>query len=82
MIVIFAYIYMLFFNCAHLSKLSSELILWSSNFMNLFNISSEYSTGSSIMPQKEIPTIRTCRSKTNSIRIKSINSQISFQTFL
>ena len=57
----------------HLSKLSSELILWSSNFMKLFNISSEYSTGSSIMPQKRNPdSLELVRSKTNSIRIKSI----------
>ena len=57
----------------HLSKLSSELILWSSNLMKLFNISSEYSTGSSIMPQKRNPdSLELVRSKTNSIRTKSI----------
>ena len=38
-----------------------------------FNISSEYSTGSSIMPQKRNPdSLELVRSKTNSIRIKSI----------
>ena len=39
----------------HLGKLSSELILWSSNLVGLFNVHSEYSTGSSIMPQKRNP---------------------------
>ena len=57
----------------HLSKLSSELIIWSSNFMKLFNINSEYSTGSSIMPQKRNPdSLELIRSKTNSIRTKSL----------
>jgi len=57
----------------HLSKLSSELIIWSSNFMKLFNISNQYSTGSSIMPQKRNPdSLELIRAKTNSIRIKSL----------
>ena len=56
----------------HLSKLSSELVIWSSNFMKLFNISNQYSTGSSIMPQKRNPdSLELIRAKTNSIRIKS-----------
>ena len=57
----------------HLSKLSSELIIWSSNFMKLFNISNQYSTGSSIMPQKRNPdSLELIRAKTNIIRIKSL----------
>ncbi len=57
----------------HLSKLSSELIIWSSNFMKLFNISDQYSTGSSIMPQKRNPdSLELIRAKTNTIRIKSL----------
>ena len=57
----------------HLSKLSSELIIWSSNFMKLFNISNQYSTGSSIMPQKRNPdSLELIRAKTNTIRIKSL----------
>ena len=57
----------------HLSKLSSELIIWSNNFMKLFNISNQYSTGSSIMPQKRNPdSLELIRAKTNSIRIKSL----------
>ena len=39
----------------HLGKLSSELILWSSNLVGLFKVHEEYSTGSSIMPQKRNP---------------------------
>ena len=39
----------------HLGKLASELILWSSNLAGLFDVHSEYSTGSSIMPQKRNP---------------------------
>ena len=57
----------------HLSKLSSELVIWSSNFMKLFNISNQYSTGSSIIPQKRNPdSLELIRAKTNTIRIKSI----------
>ena len=57
----------------HLSKLSSELVIWSSNFMKLFNISNQYSTGSSIMPQKRNPdSLELIRAKTNTIRIKSL----------
>ena len=57
----------------HLSKLSSELVIWSSNFMKLFNIINQYSTGSSIMPQKRNPdSLELIRAKTNTIRIKSL----------
>ena len=56
----------------HLGKLSSELILWSSNLIGLFNVNSEYSTGSSIMPQKRNPdSLELIRSKANIIRTKS-----------
>ena len=56
----------------HLGKLSSELILWSSNLVGLFNVDSEYSTGSSIMPQKRNPdSLELIRSKANIIRTKS-----------
>ena len=57
----------------HLSKLSSELVIWSSNFMKLDNISNQYSSGSSIMPQKRNPdSLELIRAKTNTIRIKSL----------
>ena len=39
----------------HLSRLSEELILWSSWEFKFVTISDEYTTGSSIMPQKKNP---------------------------
>jgi argininosuccinate lyase len=39
----------------HLSRLSEELIIWSSKEFNFIEISDEFSTGSSIMPQKRNP---------------------------
>ena len=40
---------------AHLSRLSEELIIWSSQEFKFVEISDLYSTGSSIMPQKKNP---------------------------
>ncbi|BAH05937.1 argininosuccinate lyase [Clostridium kluyveri] len=39
----------------HLSRLSEELILWSSKEFDFIRIDDEFSTGSSIMPQKKNP---------------------------
>ncbi|WMJ79067.1 argininosuccinate lyase [Clostridium sp. MB40-C1] len=39
----------------HLSRLSEEVILWSSKEFNFIQISDDFSTGSSIMPQKKNP---------------------------
>ncbi|MTK11661.1 MAG: argininosuccinate lyase [Clostridiaceae bacterium] len=39
----------------HLSRLSEELILWSSKEFDFIEIDDEFSTGSSIMPQKKNP---------------------------
>ncbi|NFL97051.1 argininosuccinate lyase [Clostridium botulinum] len=39
----------------HLSRLSEELILWSSSEFRFIQIGDSYSTGSSIMPQKKNP---------------------------
>lgn len=39
----------------HMSRLSEELILWSSKEFDFVEISDEFSTGSSIMPQKRNP---------------------------
>jgi len=39
----------------HLSRLCEELILWSSDEFNFIKISDEYTTGSSMMPQKRNP---------------------------
>ncbi|MBF0450341.1 MAG: argininosuccinate lyase [Candidatus Magnetomorum sp.] len=49
-----------FLSCAsicmvHLSRLSEELILWSSKEFNFIELSDAYTTGSSIMPQKKNP---------------------------
>ncbi len=39
----------------HLSRLCDELLLWSSHEFNFVSLSDNYSTGSSIMPQKKNP---------------------------
>jgi argininosuccinate lyase len=39
----------------HLSRLAEELIIWSSDEFGFIRIDDEYSTGSSIMPQKKNP---------------------------
>jgi argininosuccinate lyase len=39
----------------HLSRFSEELILWSSKEFNFIQMSDEFATGSSIMPQKKNP---------------------------
>lgn len=48
-------------NCAliqlHLSRLSEELVLWSSQEFSFVDISDRFCTGSSIMPQKKNPDI-------------------------
>ncbi|WP_136796050.1 argininosuccinate lyase [Desulfosediminicola ganghwensis] len=41
----------------HLSRLSEELVLWSSSEFNFVEISDKFCTGSSIMPQKKNPDI-------------------------
>ena len=57
----------------HLSKLSAELVLWSSNSFGMFKVNAEYSTGSSIMPQKRNPdSLELIRAKANIIRTKGI----------
>ncbi len=52
----------------HLSRLSEELIIWSSQEFSFIEISDEYATGSSIMPQKKNPDIaELIRAKTGRI---------------
>lgn len=51
-----------FLSCAsivmmHLSRLSEELILWSSEPFSFIEIGDDYTTGSSIMPQKKNPDV-------------------------
>jgi argininosuccinate lyase len=41
----------------HISRLSEELIIWSSSEFGFVTISDQYSTGSSIMPQKKNPDV-------------------------
>ena len=41
----------------HISRIAEELILWSSGEFKFIALSDEYSTGSSIMPQKKNPDI-------------------------
>lgn len=41
----------------HLSRLSEELVLWSSPLIDFVTIGDEFTTGSSIMPQKKNPDI-------------------------
>ncbi len=41
----------------HLSRISEELILWSSDEFNFIEISDAFTTGSSIMPQKKNPDV-------------------------
>ncbi|MBU1027142.1 MAG: argininosuccinate lyase, partial [Candidatus Margulisbacteria bacterium] len=41
----------------HLSRLSEEIIIWSSFEFNYIELSDQYATGSSIMPQKKNPDI-------------------------
>ena len=41
----------------HISRLSEELILWSSSEFGFVTLSDEYSTSSSIMPQKKNPDV-------------------------
>ncbi len=51
-----------FVNCCamiqlHLSRISEELVLWSSQEFSFVNIADKFCTGSSIMPQKKNPDI-------------------------
>lgn len=52
----------------HFSRLCEELILWSSSEFDFIEIADEFTTGSSIMPQKKNPdTAELIRGKTGSI---------------
>lgn len=68
-----------FLSCAsicmiHLSRLSEELVNWSSSGMNFVRISDEMTTGSSIMPQKRNPdAAELIRAKSGSV-IGAMNS--------
>ena len=63
----------------HLSKLAEELILWSSSEFSFLNIGEEFTTGSSMMPQKRNPDFaELVRGKTG----RSIGSLVSLATTL
>jgi argininosuccinate lyase len=48
----------------HISRLSEELVIWSTYEFNFVEISDRYTTGSSIMPQKKNPDVaELCRGK-------------------
>ncbi|MHB1688204.1 MAG: argininosuccinate lyase [Ignavibacteriaceae bacterium] len=52
----------------HLSRLSEEIILWSTAEFNFIKLSDNYSTGSSLMPQKKNPDLaELIRGKTGKI---------------
>jgi argininosuccinate lyase len=55
--------------CAtHISRLSEELVIWSSAQFNFVRLSDRFSTGSSIMPQKRNPdAAELCRAKVGRI---------------
>jgi len=58
----------------HLSRLSEELILWSTSEWNFIKIGDKYSTGSSLMPQKKNPDIpELIRGKTGKVLGNYIN---------
>tara|TARA_B100000029_G_scaffold128913_1_gene122480 strand:- start:3530 stop:4927 length:1398 start_codon:yes stop_codon:yes gene_type:complete len=40
---------------SHLSRLGEDIVIWSSDHFNFVNLSDDFSTGSSIMPQKKNP---------------------------
>ena len=63
----------------HLSKLAEELILWSSSEFSFLNIGEEFTTGSSMMPQKRNPDFaELVRGKTG----RSIGALVSLATTL
>ena len=63
----------------HLSKLSEELILWSSSEFSFVSIGDEFTTGSSMMPQKRNPDFaELIRGKSG----RSIGSLVSIATTL
>ena len=51
----------------HMSRFCEEIIMWNSNEYRFVEIDDAYSTGSSIMPQKEPGYRRTCKRKTGRV---------------
>ena len=58
----------------HLSRFSEDLIIWNTYEFGFIDIGDEYTTGSSIMPQKKNPDIlELIRGKTSSLYGNLIN---------
>lgn len=54
--------------CMHLSRFSEDVILWNSQEFGFIELSDEYATGSSLMPQKKNPDmLELCRGKVGEI---------------
>ena len=52
----------------HTSRLSEEIIMWATSEFNFIQLPDEYTTGSSIMPQKKNPDVaELCRGKTGRV---------------
>lgn len=52
----------------HTSRLSEEIIMWATSEFNFVQLPDEYTTGSSIMPQKKNPDVaELCRGKTGRV---------------
>ena len=52
----------------HCSRLSEEIIMWATSEFNFVQLPDEYTTGSSIMPQKKNPDVaELCRGKTGRV---------------
>jgi argininosuccinate lyase len=63
----------------HLSRLAEEIVIWSSAEWNFIKLSDEYSTGSSLMPQKKNPDVaELIRGKTGRV----IGNYVSLATVL
>jgi len=56
----------------HISRLSEEIILWSSSEFGFVELSDEYSTSSSIMPQKKNPDVPELRVNGNLIALLTV----------
>jgi len=61
-------------SATHVSRLAEEIVLWSSAQFNFISLSDQFTTGSSIMPQKRNPdAAELCRAKAGRI-IGALNS--------
>ncbi|UOQ33074.1 Argininosuccinate lyase [Candidatus Vidania fulgoroideae] len=66
----------------HVSRLSEEFIIWSSKIFNFINLPDEYSSGSSMMPQKKNPDIFEVSRSRSSLVISNLFSIYSIMKCL